>query len=399
MPFCSRALVRFVFAVALVGIASTASAQLAVLQTITDGVGGVDGISGVRHIEMSPDGHYLYAAANGDSAVAVFMIDPVSGLLSFEQVLKDDTAAGMSDGLQNARFLDISADGENVYVASYNEFAASAFTRNLGDGTLTFLNKEAGPLSVGAFTSLNEVAVSPDGNNVYTVSNSYTSVLARGPTGALTYLDSYLESADSFAGGDALAISPDGQNVYIGNGTFLDVTARDAGGGLTHVTRYENNVGGILGISGPETIAITADGLHLYVGTYTDSSIAHFTRNPSDGTLTFQNYYSDLDVCPDANEIRVVENGATLLVSCLKTLAIYGRDVSTGELLSVVAIPQEDIGAAEIYSSELNGNGNVLYLASETTNSILVLPEPDGALASACAMLALLAITARRRAR
>ena len=391
----NRSLSAFAFALTLVVIASSASAQLVVIQTITDGIGGVDGIAGVRHIEMSPDGHHLYAAGNTDSAVAVFAIDPVSGLLIFEQALKDDTAGGTSDGLQNARFLDVSPDGKNVYVASYNEFAASAFTRDLVDGTLTFLNKEAGPPSVGAFTSLNEVAVSPDGNNVYAVSNSYASVLARGPTGALTYLDSYLESADSFGQGDALAISPDGQNVYIGDATFLEVTARDAGGGLTHVTQYENNVGGIQGISGPETIALTADGLHLYVGTYTDSSIAHFTRDPANGTLTFQNFYSDLDVCPDANEIRVVENGATLLVSCLKTLAIYERDVSTGELLSVVAIPQENLGASEIYSSELNGN--VLYVASEGTNSILVLPEPDGAVAVAVGALAALAITARRR--
>ncbi len=392
----NRSLSAFAFALTLVGIASSASAQLEVVQTITDGIGGVDGIAGVRHIEMSPDGRHLYAAGNGDSAVAVFAIDPGSGALIFEQALKDDTVGGTSDGLQNARFLDISADGENVYVASYNEFAASAFTRNLGDGTLTFLNEQTGPVGTGPFISLNEVAVSPDGNHVYAVSNSYASVLTRGVGGSLTYVDSYSESLDSFGQGTALAISPDGQNVYIGHGTFLEVTARDAGGGLTHVTQYENNVGGIQGISGPETIALTADGLHLYVGTYTDSSIAHFTRDPADGTLTFQNFYSDLDVCPDANEIRVVENGATLLVSCLKTLAIYERDVSTGELLTVVAIPQENLEASEIYSSELNGD--VLYVASEVTNSILVLPEPDGAVAVAVGALAALAITARRRA-
>jgi len=40
----------------------------------------------------------------------------------------------------------------------------------------------------------------------------------------------------------------------------------------------------------------------------------------------------------------------------------------------------------------------VLYVASEGTNSILVLPEPDGAVAVAVGALAALAITARRRA-
>jgi 6-phosphogluconolactonase (cycloisomerase 2 family) len=385
------------FALTLVVIASSANAQLVLIQTVTDGIGGVDGIAGVRHLELSPNGQQLYAAGNGDSAVAVFAIDPGSGALIFEQALKDDTVGGTSDGLQNARFLDVSADGENVYVASYNEFAASAFTRNLGDGTLTFLNEQAGPVAIGPFISLNEVALSPDGNHLYAVSNSYASVLTRGVGGSLTYVDSYSESLDSFGQGTALAISPDGQNVYIGHGNFLEVTARDAGGGLVHVTQYEDGDAGVDGLAQPETIAITADGLHLYVGTYFDSSVTHFTRDPADGTLTFQGAYMDQDVCPDANEIRLVESDATLLVSCLKTVAIYERNVTTGDLLSVVAITQEALGASEIYSAALNGT--VLYLASEVTNSILVLPEPGGALATAFATLAALAITARRRAR
>jgi hypothetical protein len=53
-----------------------------------------------------------------------------------------------------------------------------------------------------------------------------------------------------------------------------------------------------------------------------------------DGTLTCQGAYMDLDVCSDANEIRLVAGGTTLLVSCLETLTIYERDVTTGELLS-----------------------------------------------------------------
>jgi 6-phosphogluconolactonase (cycloisomerase 2 family) len=367
-----------------------------ILQVVTDGVGGVDGLDGVRHVAVSPDGRHLYAAGNEDSAVAVFAIGG-SGQLGFVQVKKDGSAGGLDDGLQNARHLAISPDGANVYVAAYNEFAASAFARDPASGALTFVNEVPNPSCCGVFTSLNEVAASPDGADIYTVSNGYAAALARGAGGALSLTDYYTVAAGSFGRGFAVAVSPDGAHVYVGRDASVEVTARSAGGALSFVASYVDGLGGVDGLQGVETIAVSPDGLDVYVGTSTgDRAIAHFWRDAGSGALTFRELYRDLDACPNPNELLFADDGALLIASCLTAVSFHDRDPSTGALAPIVSFSQQDLGATGLYSTAVSQSRETIYVASEASDSILVLPEPAGGSAAAAAMLGVLAMGRRR---
>src|SRR5262249_2052351 len=138
----------------------------------------------------------------------------------------------------------VSPDGRNVYVASatYRRLLA-VFARNTRTGALTELAGDRGcvqhaevlaPIGCSETTDANftpeAVTVSPDGRNVYVVSETNAEggavfAFARDPSdGALTTIGCLSSKptgtpcaplpSDFF--GSALAVSPDGQSVYVG---------------------------------------------------------------------------------------------------------------------------------------------------------------------------------------
>ena len=136
-----------------------------------DGIGGVDGLGSARSLTVSPDGLNMYVASYEDDAVAVFSRDAGdSGKLSFVHRLKD--GVGGVYGLDGARGVTISPDGRNVYVASSNSNAVAVFSRDADDsGKLSFVHRlKDGVGGVDGLRSARSVTVSSDGNNVYVAS-------------------------------------------------------------------------------------------------------------------------------------------------------------------------------------------------------------------------------------
>lgn len=108
-------------------------AQVAVYQ---DGVGGVDGLQGASSVKIAPGGKHLYVSGQGESSVATFDIDAVSGALTYVGKVTNGTAGITS--LLGARSLAISPDGKYVYVSAINSNAVSVFDRDATTGLLTF---------------------------------------------------------------------------------------------------------------------------------------------------------------------------------------------------------------------------------------------------------------------
>ncbi|OQX29978.1 MAG: hypothetical protein B0D92_00900 [Spirochaeta sp. LUC14_002_19_P3] len=92
-----------------------------------DGSGGVDGLSGAKFVAVSQDGKNVYVAGANEDALAVFTRNTTTGALSYSTVFKD--GSGGVDGLDGAESVAVSRDGKNVYVAGFADDALAVFNR------------------------------------------------------------------------------------------------------------------------------------------------------------------------------------------------------------------------------------------------------------------------------
>jgi DNA-binding beta-propeller fold protein YncE len=235
-----------------------------------DGTGGVcqdgKGLGGALAVVSSPDGRNVYVASNDSEAVAIFDRG-TAGDLSQKAgtagcVSNDGTGGACQDGTAvEGEDLAISPDGKNVYVASFTSGAVAVLDRNTVTGELTQKPGMAG-------------CVSDDG------------------TGGACVDGTALKNADG------VVVSQDGKNVYgLSNGGpgAIAIFDRDAGtGGLTQ----KPGMAGCISDTGsgcvcqvgralpnPQILAISPDGRSLYVVSGADNAVAIFDRDTTTGEL------------------------------------------------------------------------------------------------------------------
>jgi 6-phosphogluconolactonase (cycloisomerase 2 family) len=142
------------------------SGELTYIERHRDSVGGVDGLRDVRSVTVSPDGSHVYAAGNGDNAVAVFSRNAGTGELTYVEMQKNGVNG--VDGLWGATSVVVSPDGSYVYAAGYNDNAVAVFSRNETTGELTYVEvQKDGIGGVDGLRNVRSVTVSPDGSNIY----------------------------------------------------------------------------------------------------------------------------------------------------------------------------------------------------------------------------------------
>jgi DNA-binding beta-propeller fold protein YncE len=118
-----------------------------------------------RGIEVSPDGQNIYVAASVSSGLAIFTRDPTTGLIAQTGCVTVTGSLGTcakSASLGGAGSVAVSKDDENVYVASPVSDRIVVFTR-AENGSL----QETQTFTPRGLTSVAGVAVTPDGRNVY----------------------------------------------------------------------------------------------------------------------------------------------------------------------------------------------------------------------------------------
>jgi 6-phosphogluconolactonase (cycloisomerase 2 family) len=197
---------------------------------------GRDGCySGARGLALSPDGKTLMVASYRAGALVVADRDATRGTTTVRQVIKDDE--GPARSLAGAMGVAISRDGRHAYVSAgrfSGDNAVSAFAID-ADGRLGFLQEfRNGEGELQNFEGGNEIAVSPDGRNVYAVATRSGTVAAfrRDPaSGRLRYLETLPDGADAGENRAAgIGISPDGRFVYVAteDGRAISVFRRDA---------------------------------------------------------------------------------------------------------------------------------------------------------------------------
>jgi cysteine-rich repeat protein len=139
------------------------------------------------------------------------------------------------------------------------------------------------------------VTVSPDGANLY-VAGGYDDALVvfgRNPeTGMLTYLQLLEDGAggvNGLNGADSVAVSPDGTHVLVTGSVddSLAVFQRDAATGtLTYVERMRDGTAGVDGLHTAQAVAVSPDGTSVYATGSADNGVAVFhVRRCGDGAL------------------------------------------------------------------------------------------------------------------
>ena len=261
-------------------------------------------LGGPLDIRVSPDGETVYVASRTDNAVAVLARDAASGDLSFVENQVDGQMSTPSSsqpnaGLAGVRRLLVSADGHHVYAAGADANGIAVFARDGVTGGLSFLEAELSGVDdpddaggvVEAMSRPSGIVESPDGAQIYIASRFGDAIqvferdtaLGSPDHGRLNYVTALRDGLAGITGLDGafdLVISPDGEQLYVTaeNDNAVTVFDRDAAGVLTLRRVITKQVPEVPGLGGPQGLAMSPDGLEVFVTGFADDSLTIFRR-------------------------------------------------------------------------------------------------------------------------
>jgi predicted outer membrane repeat protein len=302
-----------------------------------DGEGGITSLGGAGDVVVSGDGRFLYAASFDDDQLTVFERDEVTGELDLRMSISNP------GNLNGPQYMALSTDETQLFVTSSQSDKFLVYNRNPTTGQISL-----GPVFTngsGGITGMdwpNGVAVSPDGRFIYIAALLGDSIItfSREADGSIAY-EGTITHATRLENIRNLAISPDGLNLYAAGYDLSDseegrvvIYQRDPlDGSLTYLdTRNEGELYPpgcnpfcfvLAGLSGSFDVAVSPDGQNVYVAAYTDNAIVRFTREATDGNLTYGGIWHDNEALQatvaspahEANQVNALEGAAGVAIS------------------------------------------------------------------------------------
>jgi uncharacterized repeat protein (TIGR01451 family) len=268
------------------------------------------GIKAVRSIAFSSDGQQVFTAASGGQ-LGVFdrrAPDPTFGFLEAVIDGQDDGFGATANGLLGARATALSADGRWVFVASSGQIASGQ------SGSLVVLERDPASTEPGRHLRFRQalrnnqagvtgmdgaLALSVFGHDIYVAaerSNSLAHFRQDPVSGAVSFLGSYADggSISGLSGAADVLVAPGGDLVYAA-GRFdhaVAIFSRDSDtGALSFLGEARNGVAGISGMLGANALAISTDGLQLYVAARESDSVVVLDR--VDSSLVYRQTFFD----------------------------------------------------------------------------------------------------------
>jgi 6-phosphogluconolactonase (cycloisomerase 2 family) len=345
---------------------------------------------GASSVTVSPDGAHVYVAAYVNRAVVTFSRNPATGALNWESMALE--GAGEVDGLEGVRSVAVSPDGLHVYAGGSTDDAVAVFSRDGSTGKLTFVEvyKDTDP-DVDGLDKVESVAVSPDGDNVYVAGHDDDAVAVfsrNGSTGELTFMEVHKETdpgVDGLNGAHSVAVSADGSHVYVIGTDFNAVAmfSRDgATGALNYIGRRTDNIGGVEGMYLPYAVAVSPDGANAYVAAYGEGAVTTFSRDPTTGQLSFEQVYPGVDGVDGAIGVAVSADGEHVYVTGNDdgAVALFSRNGATGGLTFEEVYKDTDYdkdGLDQARSVVLSPDGGQVYVAGCGDSAVAVF-DRDG---------------------
>jgi 6-phosphogluconolactonase (cycloisomerase 2 family) len=139
----------------------------------------------------------------------------------------------------------------------------------------------------------------------------------------------------------------------------------------------------------PSAVAVSPDGLHVYVVADVDDSLAVFNRDQSNGRLTFvaayQDGVEDIFGLDGASGVAVTPNGRYVVVSGYNadSLVVFSRQATSDDLV-VVDVEQNGVDGVELFgptSVTVSPDNKHFYVPSEFDSAVSVFvqdPTRDG---------------------
>ena len=355
---------------------------------------------GASGVAVSPGGLHVYVTGRDDDGLATFERDPVTGGLAHLETLYegDDDGDGPIDGLDGAEAVIVSPDGAHVYVTGFQDSAVAAFERDPVTGLLDFLAVYKDTSQLGTVQGLLGAAgivQSADGAHVYVAGSSDDAIVQfdrdddeNSPTyGELTFAAYWADGLDLVDGIDgvlSLAVSADGHHLYAASaidGAVATFLRDDVTGALTWVGRHADGVAGVDGLSGASSVAIAPDGQHVYVTGAVEDAIATFARNDATGALTYLAVLRDgingVDGLDGATGVKVSFDNRFVYVCGYydDSITVFDRDAVTGDL-DFREIQRDGFGAneglARANDVAVSHDDQHLYVAGENDDRVVV---------------------------
>lgn len=133
------------------------ASTLTFVEALRNGTNSIDSLTGPAGLTISKDGNYVYVTSATDNAVVMFKRDPLTGKLSFLDVLK---SSGDVLGLGGPRDIVVTPSGAQIYVAGF------------ADNAIALLRIASSDLKVTLADSKDPVNVAESFSYTLTVTNS-----------------------------------------------------------------------------------------------------------------------------------------------------------------------------------------------------------------------------------
>jgi 6-phosphogluconolactonase (cycloisomerase 2 family) len=354
------------------------SQEIELVETIKDSDTGIDGLDRSVSVALSPDSNHVYVAGRDDGKIAVFSRNKSTGELTFIEAV--------SSNISTPSEVSISPDGKNIYISDWATGAGvRVFSRNSDTGKLTYVSGTSGEDR----SATN--AVSHDGKNVYLGDHNnsgFRNYTRDASTGKLTLSQTFSDpwwgggNASGIEGLSDVVISNDDKFVYTAGVTSNCIalfSRNTSNGDLTYVEKYCDGSSGIDGLDAVVGLSVSPDSSYIYAVSFDDDALAVFSRNQSTGKLTFLEVFKDgskgIDGLDGAASVSVAPDGKRVYVSSDADNAVVNfiRDTSNGKLTFIAAIKNGQSG--QTYPT---GRLTTVIVSPENTHLYVAGYENDG---------------------